>query len=127
MKGSCISNPVKHLALAPLSGAAAMVLAADPAQPGASVGPPITPSPDAARSPAAALPTHVGVASPGRHPAAPARRIPLKVTPLIPPATMPAKLSLVPEPRPVLLLELDREALSPASWPASSAAKLPSS
>ena len=127
MKGSCISNPMKHLALAPLSGAAAMVLAAYPAQPGASVGPPITPSPGAAWSPAAASPTHVAVVLPGRHSAAPARRIPLGATPLIPPAAMWAQLNLLPEPRPVLSLEPELEAHSPAFLPTSSAAKLPSS
>jgi hypothetical protein len=117
MKGSRISNPVKHLALAPLSGAAAMILAADPAQSGASVGPPIpllTPSPATNSSPAAAAPTHVAVASPGMRSAEPVRRIPLDAKPLLLPAAMPAKLSRVPA-RPAPSLETDLEAFSPAS------------
>lgn len=130
MKGSRISNPVKHLALAPLDGAAAMGLAADSAQSGASIGPPLplsAPSAAANLRPAAAAPTQVAVVSPGRHSAAPVRPIPLDAKPLIPPAAKPGKLSSVPEPRPALSLETDLEALSPSSSPASLAAKLPSS
>jgi hypothetical protein len=129
MKGSRISNPVKHLALAPLDSAAAMGLAANPAQSGASIGPPIplsTPSAAANPSPAAAAPSQVAVA-PGRHSAAPVRRVVLDAKPLLPPAAMPAKLSSVPEPRRGLWPETDLKSLSPASSPASSAAKLPSS
>jgi hypothetical protein len=130
MKGSRIPNPVKHLALAPLDGAAAMGLAADPAQSGASIGPAIplsTPAAAVNSSPAAAAPPQVAVASPGRHSAAPVRRIPRDAKPLIPPAAMPGKLRSVSEPRPALSPQTDLEALSPASSPASSVAKLPSS
>ncbi len=136
MEGSQLSNPVRHLALALLAGAAAALFAvpvpaADPAASGAAVGPPtplFTPSPPPAGSSRAQVqPMHAAVAAPGKHPATPVQRIPLDAKPLIPPAAAPAKLGPPPEPRPALSLETDLEPLAPATSPLPPAAKPPSS
>ena len=128
MDGSRRSNTGKRLALALLGGAGvavpllAPVLAADPAPPGASVGPPtplFTPSPPASSSAAATPAKHAAVGSPGKHPVTPVQKAPLDAKALIPPAAMPAKLGPAPEPRPALSLETDLQPLGSAPSPAS--------
>ena len=120
MRGSRVPNPVRLAVLALFGGAAALfaapVLAADPNT--AAVGPPtplFTPSSPTPATAAPPRPMHsAAIASPGKHPATPVRRIPLDGKPLIPPAVLPAKLGPPPEPRPALSLETDLEPLPPA-------------
>jgi len=143
MEGSRISNPAKLLSIVLFGclGAAMMAVCARAAEPdSAAVGAPtplFTPAPttptgsagpttptspappSAAASPPARKTT---AASPGRHPATPVQRAPLDARPLIPPASLPARISPPPEPRPALPLETD---LQPTTPPGASAPQAP--
>ena len=125
MRGSRIPNPViigATIVAAMLSPAVSPRAADyDPAAP--TLGPPVvlfspnanTPAPTmpAVRSPVAAA------AAPAKRPVTPVQRIPLDGQPLIPPATMPAKLGPPPDPQPALSLETDLQPVGPsASAPA---------
>lgn len=129
MEGSRLSNPVKRLALTLLCAAGVAMLlvapvwAADAAPVDANVGPPtplFTPSPPTGGPSTAQAPAmHAAVASPGKHAVIPVQRMPLDAKALIPPAAVPAKLGLAPEPLPALSLETDLEPLGPTPSPAS--------
>jgi hypothetical protein len=118
MRGSRIPNPV-------IIGAtivAAMLLPAtslqaadyDPAAP--TLGPPVVLFSPNANTPVAAAPVarNPAPAAPAKRPVTAVQRIPLDGQPLIPPATMPAKLGPLPDPQPALSLETDLQPVGPA-------------
>jgi hypothetical protein len=116
MRGSRIPNPV----IVGATLVAAMLLPAvspqaadyDPTAP--TLGPPVVLfSPNApATTPAI---RSAAPAAPAKRPVAPVQRIPLDGQPLIPPATMPAKLGPPPDPQPALSLETDLQPVGPAT------------
>ena len=117
MRGSRVLAPKMLSAAAVAAGALFLAGAANaadynPAAP--ALGKPVvlfSPSPVASSTPTA---PRAPVAA-ARRPAAPVQRIPLDGKPLIPPATLPARLGPPPEPQPALSLETD---LLPVAAPA---------
>lgn len=123
MRGSRVTDPINYSMVALLGGIVAAcstlnALAADGA-----VGPPTSLlQPTAAPAPpvAAASPlprSAVSVPSPGKHPTMSVSRAPLVDKPLIPPATIPAKLGPPPEPHAALPLETDLQPLGTSPAP----------
>jgi hypothetical protein len=122
MRGSRIPNPVIFLAgvvaAATLFGVSAQAADVDSTAP-ASGQPIVLFSPNALATTLAAHSPASTPAAPARRPVAPVQRIPLDGKPLIPPATMPAKLGPPPDPQPALSLETD---LQPVGQPTPTAA-----
>jgi hypothetical protein len=115
MRGSRIPNPVIVATMVAAMLLPALSLRAadyDPAAP--TLGPPIVLfSPSApVTTPAARNPAP---AAPAKRPVTPVQRIPLDGQPLIPPATMPAKLGPPPDPQSALSLETDLQPVDPAA------------
>ena len=116
MRGSRIPNPVifgTAVVAATLSPAVSLRAADyDPTAP--TLGPPVVLfSPNAPlTTPAARSPAP---AAPAKRPVTPVQRIPLDGQPLIPPATVSAKLGPPPDPQPALSLETDLQPVGPAA------------
>ena len=111
MRGSRILAPKVLSAALVVAGALSLAAAApaadyDPAAP-APGKPVVLFSPGATAPPTPAASRASVAAAPARRPAVPVQRIPLDGKPLIPPATLPARLGPPPEPQPALSLETD--------------------
>jgi hypothetical protein len=116
MRGSRIPNPVIVATMV-----AAMLLPAlsvraadyDPAAP--TLGKPVVLFSPNAPAPSMPAVRNSAPAAPAKRPVTPVQRIPLDGQPLIPPATMPAKLGPPPDPQSALSLETDLQPVDPAA------------
>ena len=120
MRGSRIPNPVIVASVAAAMLWPAASLQAGDLDPAAStLGPPIVLFPPNANAPVPVMTTPAArrpvPAAPAKRPVTAVQRIPLDGQPLIPPATMPAKLAPPPDPQPALSLETDLQPVAPAA------------
>lgn len=118
MRGSRILAPKMLSAAVVAVGVLCLAVAANaadynPAAP--ALGKPVVLFSPGAAAPSTPAPHNPAAAAPARRPVAAVQRIPLDGKPLIPPATLPARLGPPPEPQPALSLETD---LLPVAAPA---------